>query len=105
MIGTACPPIEESEWRAATIREPGPSGPVGLGLLVRMAPQRVARHLGDHQAADYGPSVQNPIADARPSCGEKSRIRAGVATGSIPSTRLTAAYRTCLLYTSDAADE
>ena len=38
-----------------------------------------------------GPSVQKPIAEARPSCGEKSRIRAGVATRITPSTRLTTA--------------
>ena len=34
-----------------------------------------------------GPSVQNPIAEARPSCGEKSLTRAGVATRMTPSTR------------------
>ena len=33
-----------------------------------------------------GPSVQKPIADARPSCGLKSRISAGVATRMMPST-------------------
>src|ERR1700685_4636490 len=33
-----------------------------------------------------GPLVQKPMAVARPSCGEKSRIRAGVATRQIPST-------------------
>ncbi len=37
-----------------------------------------------------GPTVQNPIAVARPICGEKSRIRAGVATRQMPSTRPTA---------------
>ena len=41
-----------------------------------------------------GPSVQKPIAEARPSCGEKSRIRAGVATRMMPSTKLTTANRT-----------
>ena len=34
-----------------------------------------------------GPRVQKPIAEARPSCGEKSRTRAGVATRMTPSTR------------------
>ena len=34
-----------------------------------------------------GPSVQKPMADARPSCGLKSRISAGVATRMMPSTR------------------
>ena len=34
-----------------------------------------------------GPRVQNPMADARPSWGLKSRIRAGVATRIMPSTR------------------
>ena len=34
-----------------------------------------------------GPSVQKPMADARPSCGLKSRISAGVATRMTPSTR------------------
>ena len=33
-----------------------------------------------------GPSVQNPMADARPSCGLKSRMSAGVATRMMPST-------------------
>ena len=33
-----------------------------------------------------GPRVQNPIAEARPSCGEKSRTSAGVATRMTPST-------------------
>ena len=37
-----------------------------------------------------GPTVQKPIAVARPICGEKSRIRAGVATRHMPSTRPTA---------------
>ena len=37
-----------------------------------------------------GPTVQKPIAVARPICGEKSRIRAGVATRQMPSTRPTA---------------
>jgi hypothetical protein len=36
-----------------------------------------------------GPMVQNPIAVARPTCGEKSRIRAGVATRMMPSTKET----------------
>ena len=36
-----------------------------------------------------GPAVQNPIAVARPTCGEKSRISAGVATRQMPSTRPT----------------
>ena len=34
-----------------------------------------------------GPTVQNPMAEARPSCGLKSRTRAGVATRMAPSTR------------------
>ncbi len=34
-----------------------------------------------------GPIVQNPIAEARPSCGLKSRTKAGVATRIAPSTR------------------
>jgi hypothetical protein len=34
-----------------------------------------------------GPRVQKPIAEARPSCGEKSRTSAGVATRITPSTR------------------
>ena len=38
-----------------------------------------------------GPIVQNAIAAARPTCGEKSRIRAGVATRQTPSTMLTSA--------------
>ena len=33
-----------------------------------------------------GPIVQKPIAEARPTCGEKSRISAGVATRHDPST-------------------
>ncbi len=33
-----------------------------------------------------GPLVQKPMAVARPSCGEKSRISAGVATRQTPST-------------------
>ena len=33
-----------------------------------------------------GPTVQNPMAEARPSCGLKSRTRAGVATRMAPST-------------------
>ena len=33
-----------------------------------------------------GPLVQKPIAVARPTCGEKSRISAGVATRQMPST-------------------
>ena len=36
-----------------------------------------------------GPLVQNPMAVARPTCGEKSRISAGVATRQMPSTRPT----------------
>ena len=32
-----------------------------------------------------GPLVQKPIAVARPTCGEKSRISAGVATRQMPS--------------------
>ena len=34
-----------------------------------------------------GPTVQNPMAEARPSCGLKSRTIAGVATKMAPSTR------------------
>ena len=34
-----------------------------------------------------GPTVQKPMAEARPSCGLKSRTRAGVATRMAPSTR------------------
>ena len=34
-----------------------------------------------------GPMVQNPMAEARPSCGLKSRTRAGVATKMAPSTK------------------
>ena len=37
-----------------------------------------------------GPLVQKPIAVARPTCGEKSRISAGVATRQMPSTMATA---------------
>jgi hypothetical protein len=33
-----------------------------------------------------GPLVQKPMAVARPTCGEKSRISAGVATRHMPST-------------------
>ena len=33
-----------------------------------------------------GPAVQKPMAEARPTCGEKSRISAGVATRHMPST-------------------
>ena len=36
-----------------------------------------------------GPLVQNPMAVARPTCGEKSRISAGVATRQMPSTKPT----------------
>ncbi len=36
-----------------------------------------------------GPLVQKPMAVARPTCGEKSRISAGVATRQMPSTKLT----------------
>ncbi len=36
-----------------------------------------------------GPLVQKPIAVARPTCGEKSRISAGVATRQMPSTKPT----------------
>jgi len=36
-----------------------------------------------------GPLVQNPMAVARPTCGEKSLISAGVATRQTPSTKLT----------------
>ena len=36
-----------------------------------------------------GPDVQNPIAVARPTCGEKSLISAGVATRQTPSTNPT----------------
>ena len=34
-----------------------------------------------------GPTVQKPMAEARPSCGLKSRTMAGVATRMAPSTR------------------
>jgi hypothetical protein len=34
-----------------------------------------------------GPRVQKPIAEARPSCGLKSRTSAGVATRMMPSTK------------------
>ena len=34
-----------------------------------------------------GPTVQKPMAEARPSCGLKSRTMAGVATKIAPSTR------------------
>ena len=34
-----------------------------------------------------GPTVQNPMAEARPSCGLKSRTSDGVATRMAPSTR------------------
>ena len=37
-----------------------------------------------------GPLVQKPMAVARPTCGEKSRISAGVATRQMPSTMPTA---------------
>ncbi len=36
-----------------------------------------------------GPMAHRPIAVARPTCGEKSRIRAGVATRMMPSTKPT----------------
>ena len=36
-----------------------------------------------------GPLVQKPMAVPRPSCGEKSRISAGVATRHMPSTKPT----------------
>ena len=36
-----------------------------------------------------GPAVQKPMAAPRPSCGEKSRISAGVATRHMPSTNPT----------------
>ncbi len=41
-----------------------------------------------------GPIVQYPIAVARPSCGEKSLISAGVATSTMPSIKLTSANST-----------
>ncbi len=41
-----------------------------------------------------GPSVQNPMAAPRPTCGEKSRMSAGVATRTTPSTKLSRTYRT-----------
>ena len=41
-----------------------------------------------------GPRVQKPIAVPRPTCGEKSRISAGVATRTMPSTRLRTANST-----------
>ena len=41
-----------------------------------------------------GPMVQKPMAEARPSWGEKSRTRAGVATRTIPSTNPRADRRT-----------
>jgi len=37
-----------------------------------------------------GPTVQKPIAAARPTWGEKSRISAGVVTRTMPSTKATA---------------
>ena len=36
-----------------------------------------------------GPLVQKPMAVPRPTCGEKSRISAGVATRHMPSTKPT----------------
>ena len=51
--------------------------------------ERVAGHMATTRLPTTGPRVQKPIAEARPSCGEKSRIRAGVATRMMPSTRLT----------------
>ena len=38
-----------------------------------------------------GPSVQKPIADPRPTWGEKSRTSAAVPTSTTPSTRLSTA--------------
>ena len=37
--------------------------------------------------ATTGPIVQKPVANPRPSCEEKSRTRAGVATRMMPSTK------------------
>ena len=56
--------------------------------------ERVAGDLGDQQLPSTGPIVQNAIALARPICGEKSRISAGVATSAMPSTMLTSAKNT-----------
>lgn len=41
-----------------------------------------------------GPMAQVPMAVARPSCGEKSRISAGVTTSTTPSTKLSTANST-----------
>src|SRR5579872_1256358 len=49
-----------------------------------------------------GPDVQKPIAAARPTCGEKSRISAGVATRQMPSTMPTANVSTVNTYLSVA---
>ena len=48
-----------------------------------------------------GPTVQNPIADARPSCGLKSRTRAGVATKMAPSTNPIAEMTTAKPHSPD----
>ncbi len=55
----------------------------GLGLppMVWLATMKTTR------LPRTGPLVQKPIAVARPTCGEKSRISAGVATRQIPRRR------------------
>ena len=57
----------------------------GLGLppMVWLATTKTTR------LPSTGPLVQKPMAVARPTWGEKSRMRAGVATRQIPSTKPT----------------
>jgi hypothetical protein len=58
----------------------------GMPLLARLTCRLTAR------LPSTGPSVQNPIAEARPTCGLKSRIMAGVATRITPSTNPMASH-------------
>ena len=50
-----------------------------------------------------GPAVQKPMAVARPTCGEKSRISAGVATSAMPSTMPTMKLSTAKVHLLVAA--
>ena len=56
---------------------------LGLAPMVWLATMKTTR------LPSTGPLVQKPMAVARPTWGEKSRIRAGVATRQIPSTKPT----------------
>ena len=56
---------------------------LGLAPMVWLATMKTTR------LPTTGPLVQKPMAVARPTCGEKSRINAGVATRQIPSTKPT----------------